>query len=116
MFRAVTVAREFGSGGGVIAQSVARQLGWKFLDRNLLVACARAAQVDIETALRFDESLDSWWHRFNRRGLWAAAVEAGARPDDAQFFDSATMAAFAHALIAGAGAEGHCVIVGREAQ
>ena len=116
MFRMVTIARELGSSGGVIAQSVAEQLGWKLLDRNLIVAVARTAQVNVETAFRFDESVDSWWHRLNRGGLWAAAVEAGARPDDVQFFDSATMASFAHELIARAGAEGNCVIVGRGAQ
>ncbi|HVN80538.1 MAG TPA: cytidylate kinase-like family protein [Terriglobia bacterium] len=116
MFRVVTVERELGSGGGVIAQSVAEQLGWKLLDRKLIAAVAQTAQVKLETAFRFDESIDSWWHRFNRGGLWAAAVEAGARPDDVQFFDSATMASFAHELIARAGAEGHCVIVGRGAQ
>ena len=100
MFRVVTVERELGSGGGVIAQSVAEQLGWRLLDRDLIAAVARTAQVDVETTSRFDESVDSWWHRLNRGGLWAAAVEAGARPDDLQFFDSETMAAFAHELIA----------------
>jgi cytidylate kinase len=116
MFRVVTVTSELGSGGGVIAQSVAEQLGWKLLDRNLIVAVARIAQVNLETAFRFDDSVDSWWHRLNRGGLWAAAVEAGARTDDVQFFDSAMMASFTHELIARAGTEGHCVIVGRGGQ
>ena len=69
MFRVVTVTRELGSGGGVIAQSVAEQLGWKLLDRNLIVAVARITQVNLETAFRFDDSVDSWWHRLNRGGL-----------------------------------------------
>ena len=116
MFRLVTIARELGSDGGVIAQRVAEQLGWKLQDWNLVAAVARTAQVNLETAFRFDESVDSWWHHLNRGGLWAAAVAAGVRPDVVQFFDSETMATFTQELIARAGAEGHCVIVGRGAQ
>ncbi len=116
MFRVVTVAREYGSGGGAIAQCVAQRLGWKLLDRNLIEAVARSAQVDPETARRCDEHVDSWWHRINRGGLWSAAIVAGARGSDAQFFDAETMAALSREVIAGAAAEGRCVIVGRGGQ
>ena len=78
MFGVVTVAREFGSGGGAIARTVAERLGWDLLDENLVKAIARTAEVDLETARQFDESVDSWWHRINRAGLWAAALAGGA--------------------------------------
>jgi cytidylate kinase len=116
MFRVITVAREYGSGGGVIAQQIAGLLGWQLLDRNLIAAVARTAQVDVETARRYDESVDSWWHRINRSGFWSAAVEAGVAPVDTQFFDAETMAAMAHEVIAGAAAQGNCVVVGRGGQ
>ena len=36
MFRVVTVAREYGSGGAQIAQLLADHLDWKLLDRCLI--------------------------------------------------------------------------------
>jgi cytidylate kinase len=116
MYRVITLAREYGSGGGAIARSVAERLGWRLLDTNLIAAVARTAQMDIETARRFDESVDSWWHRINRSGLWSASIVAGASPRDAQFFDAETMAAIERELIADAAMKGDCVIVGRGGQ
>ena len=45
MFRIVTVAREYGSGGGRIAQLLAGRLGWRLLDRCLVEKIADAAMV-----------------------------------------------------------------------
>jgi len=116
MYRVITVAREHCSGGSAIARRVAERLGWTLLDKNLIAAVARAAQVDIDTVRRYDESVDSWWHRINRGGIWAAAIAAGASPADAQFFDAETMAGITQQIIEGAAAKGRCVIVGRGAQ
>ncbi len=116
MFRVVTLARDYGGGGSIIAQKVARRLGWDLLDQALIGAVARAAQVDLETATRYDERVDSWWRRFHRRGLWNAAIEGGIAPADALVFDPETMAMYAQEVIARAAARGRCVIVGRGAQ
>ena len=116
MFKVVTVAREFASGGETIARMVAENLGWNLLDGALLGAVARTADVDTEIAGRCDEHVDSWWHRFNRGGLWSAAMMAGVFPGDVQFFDADTMATFTQRFIVKAAARGDCVIVGRGAQ
>ena len=116
MFKVVTVAREYGSGGGIIARMVAEKLGWNLLDAALIGAVARTAEVDTEIASRCDEHVDSWWHRFNRGGLWSAAIMAGIAPGDVQFFDADTMATFTQQVILKAAATGDCVIVGRGAQ
>ena len=116
MFKVVTVAREYGSGGGIIARAVAEKLLWSLLDRALIGAVARTAQVDSGTAERYDEHRESWWHRFNRAGIWSAAIMAGITPSDARFFDAATMVAFARQVMLEAAARGGCVIVGRGAQ
>ena len=92
MVKVVTVAREYGSGGAIIARMVAERLGWNLLDGALIGAIARTAEVDTNIAGRYDEHVDSWWHRFNRGGLWSAAMMAGIAPDDVQFFDADTMA------------------------
>jgi len=116
MFRLITIEREYGSGGAEVAERVAKDLGWRLLDQTLIEAVARRAQVDIGTARRYDERLDSWWHRLNRDGLWSAAVASGATPADAQFFDAETMAAITEDVIRSAASIGNCVIVGRGAQ
>ena len=116
MFKVVTVAREYGSGGAIIAQAVAQRLRWNLLDRALIRAVARTAQVDTDTAERYDEHVEPWWQRFHRAGVWSAAIMAGIAPIDAQFFDAATMAALARQVMLKAAARGDCVIVGRGAQ
>jgi cytidylate kinase len=116
MFRVVTVEREYGSGGGLIARRAALDLGWKLLDHTLISNVAQAAQVDAGTVERYDEHVDSWWHRLNRGGLQAWSVAAGVALEDAQFFDADRTAELVQHCIAEAGAAGNCVIVGRGAE
>lgn len=116
MFRVLTVAREFGSGGGQIARRVSEKLGWNVLDKALVEAIARAAQVDPDLARHYDERIDSWLHRVSRRGLWHGAFDGVASAGDAEVFDAETMAALARNLISAAYEGGNCVIVGRGGQ
>jgi hypothetical protein len=116
MFRVLTVAREYGSGGGLIARSVAEKLGWNLLDKALVEAIAGSAQVDPNLARRYDERCDSWMHRVSRKGLWHGAFEGVAAPADAKVFDAETMALLGKSLILEAHSRGNCVIVGRGAQ
>ena len=116
MFRVVTISRECGSGGGIIARNLAKKLKWNLLDRALIAEVARSAQVDAAIVGRYDEHVDSFWHRFNRGGLWSSAIVAGIAPEDAQIFDAETVAWFAQRAILKAAETGGCVIVGRGAE
>jgi len=116
VYRVLTVAREYGSGGGRIARSIADGLGWKLLDRTLMETIAQSAQVDPELARRYDEQVDSWLHRISRRGLWHGAFEGVAAVTEAQFLDAENVAALGRSIIEEAHAGGNCVIVGRGAQ
>ena len=116
MFKVLTVERECGAGGTIIAQRVAEILGWNLLDRALIGAVARTAQVDAETVGRYDEHVDSWWRRFHRGGLRAAAIQAGVAIGDAEIFSPETVASVAQRVITEASEAGNCVIVGRGAQ
>ncbi len=117
MFRVLTVAREYGSGGGQIARAVAAKLGWNLLDQALIERVARAAKVDPEMAQRYDERVDSWIHRVSRRGLWHGAFEGGvAALGETDFFDAETMMKLTIQMIEEAYKQGDCVIVGRGAQ
>ena len=116
MFRVLTVAREFGSGGAQIARKISERLAWRLLDRALIEQIASVARVDPELARRFDERIDSWLHRVSRRGLWHGAFEGVATLNGTEIFDCDTMAALSRSLIKEAYAGGQCVIVGRGAQ
>ena len=118
MFRVLTIAREYGSGGALIGRSISEQLGWKLLDKAFIENIARAAKVDPALARRFDERTDSWLERLAHQGagLWRGAFEGVvvvSRPD---FFDAETMAALAQSMIHEAYQRGNYVIVGRGAQ
>ncbi|MGO9232321.1 MAG: AAA family ATPase [Bryobacteraceae bacterium] len=116
MFRVLTVAREYGSGGGIIARRIAEKMGWDLLDKALVERTARIAQVDPELAQQCDEHVDSWIHRTSRRGLWHGAFEGVATMTGLEVFDAEAMAALGRDLIAEAHSRGNCVIVGRGAQ
>lgn len=112
-YRALTVSREYGSGGGPIAGLLARKLGWQLLDNELITAIAHAARVDPAVVRNYDEHVDSWLHRLNRNTLWSTAMAAGAPCSEQDFFDADCMAAFTKQIVEKAYETGHCVIVGR---
>jgi cytidylate kinase len=116
MFRVLTIAREYGSGGALIGRSISEQLGWKLLDKAFIENIARAAKVDPQVARRFDERTDSWLERLGRQGLWRGAFEGAVIVSQPDFFDAETMAALAQNMVEEAYQRGNCVIVGRGAQ
>jgi len=113
MFRVVTIAREYGSGGGRIAQLLADHLGWKLLDRCLIEKIAKAAQVDPAIAAQYDERLDPWFNRLAKSFGELSGYLPGAHPE---FFDADVMASLTQQVIKEAAEMGNGVIVGRGSQ
>jgi cytidylate kinase len=116
MFRIVTVAREFGSGGGAIAQMLAGRMGWKLLDRCLVEKIAESARIEPQVAEKFDERPDPWfdrlaevfWQSPGLRGYIGGRVPGR--------FDGEMAAQLTRRLIEEASEIGQCVIVGRGSQ
>jgi len=96
MYRIITVAREFGSGGSPIAEKLASRLGWELLDNALIERIAKHAQVSPSVCAKYDEQLDSWVHRLSKQAFGRGAFEGVAT---ASVFDGDTMAALARQLI-----------------
>jgi CMP/dCMP kinase len=115
-YRVLTVSREFGSGGGRIAQSIAKRLGWKLLDGTLIDEIACAAHVDAGIVSKFDEHVDGWLRRLNRQAMRGAAIAAGVALLDEKCFDEDAMVELSRQIIDRAWVSGNCVIVGRGAQ
>jgi len=115
-YHLLTVNREFGSGGGSIAQAVAKSLGWKLLDKDIIDAIAYAAHVDARAVQRYDEHVESWLSRINQQAMRTAALTAGLELGENAVFDAEGMAKISQKIIEHAYAEGSCVIVGRGSQ
>ncbi|MGO9340725.1 MAG: AAA family ATPase [Terracidiphilus sp.] len=115
-YRVLTVNREFGSGGGRIAQTIAENLGWKLLDKDIIDAIAYAAHVDPSVVQRYDEHIESWLRRLNQQAMRSAALAAGLELRDNAVFDAEEMVKISQKVIEQAYAEGNCVIVGRGSQ
>ena len=52
--RIITVDREYGSGGGVVAQRLAQRLGWELVDHQIVVEIARELNISVEEAAAQD--------------------------------------------------------------
>jgi len=116
MYRVLTVSREYGSGGILVARRIAENLGWKLLDSALIEAIVEKANVDPAVARRYDERIDPWLHRVSRKALWRGTFESVAQLSDTDVFDAQTMAMLTRRIIEEAACLGECVIVGRGGQ
>jgi cytidylate kinase len=114
MVRVITVGGEYGSGRAEIARGVAAALNWNLVDNSLIEKIAATAHVDPELARRYDECVDSWFHRL-RKALWHGGYEGVVSTTEAGF-DADAMAALSRRVIEEAANQGHCVIVGRGGQ
>jgi len=115
MFNVITISREYGSGGGTLAEMLSRRLGWKLVNQSLVAEVAKRAKIDPEIAARYDESIDPWFHRLVK-GLWQGGYEGLATTVDTRTMDSEAMAELAGEIVREAAGLGQCVIVGRGGQ
>ncbi len=108
----ITLEREYGSGGTLIAKSLAEGLGWKLWDEELTAEIARVANVDALAAKRCDERVDPFLYRLFKvyaRGSYERALAIG----DSRVFDTDCMVEMLHRVIQGVALRGNSVIVGR---
>ena len=113
--RIVTLEREYGSGGAMIAKRLAERLGWKLWDEQLTCEIARVAKVDENAARRCDERCDSLLYRLFRvyaRGSYERTLPL---EGESRSFDADQMVAVLHKVVEDVASRGNCVIVGRGA-
>lgn len=114
-YKALTIAREYGSGGAEIASIIANSLGWRLVDKALITDIGNRARVPAGEAAVLDEEVDPWLHRITRP-LWGKGADGFSAIAPVDLFDADAEAILARRLIEEAYCIGQCVIVGRGSQ
>src|SRR6266576_4312952 len=111
--RAITISREYGSGGGEIATRTATRLGWKLIDHEVVVRVAQ--ELCVTEAEAYDERTESAVSRILAT-LQAIQPTIPVAPPVLLTTDAHDYNEARRRVIEGAVAAGQVVIVGRGAQ
>jgi cytidylate kinase len=114
MFRIITVEREYGAGGSLVAAELARRKGWQLLDQQLTCEIAKLAAVEEHVVARREEKCDPLIHRL-AKVFWRGSYERSLPIGDDKIFGADELVHLAHEVIEKKTEEGNCVIVGRGA-
>jgi cytidylate kinase len=115
MVKIVTIEREYGSGGGDIAQHLAKQLGWKLWDQLLTEEIARLADCPKSVVEGREERTDPLYYRLFKsflRGSYEGSINAY----KLNVVDSECILKFTERVVQHAAKSGNSVIVGRGSQ
>jgi cytidylate kinase len=115
MIKIITIEREYGCGGGEIAQLLAQRLGWKLWDQWLTEEIARLAKCPKAVVEAREERNDPLYYRLFKsfmRGSYEGSINA----PNLNLVDSETILKIAKRVVEHAAERGNCVIVGRGSQ
>jgi cytidylate kinase len=115
MIKIVTIEREYGSGGGEIAQMLAKHLGWKLWDQLLTEEIARLAECPKAVVEVREERTDPLYYRLFKsflRGSYEGSINA----HKLKLVDSESILKITERVVQHAAKTGNSVIVGRGSQ
>lgn len=115
MINIITIEREYGCGGGDIAQLLANQLAWKLWDQRLTEEIARLANCSKAVVEAREERNDPLYYRLFKsflRGSYEGSINA----PKLNLVDSETILKTTRRVVEHAAERGNCVIVGRGSQ
>ena len=111
----VTIEREYGSGGGEIAQLLAGQLGWKLWDQLLTEEIARLAECPKAVVEVREERTDPLYYRLFK-SFMRGSYEGSLNAPKLKLVDSESILKITERVVQHAAKTGNSVIVGRGAQ
>lgn len=115
MIKIITIEREYGCGGGEIAELVAKRLGWKLWDQSLTEEIARLARCPKAVVENREERPDPLYYRLFKsflRGSYEGSINA----PKLNLVDSETIMTTTRRVVEHAAKRGNVVIVGRGSQ
>jgi cytidylate kinase len=115
MINIITIEREYGCGGGEIAQLVANRLKWKLWDQRLTEEIARLANCPKAVVEAREERNDPLYYRLFKsfmRGSYEGSINA----PKLNLVDSETILKITKRVVEHVAEKGNCVIVGRGSQ
>jgi len=115
MIRIITLEREYGSGGGEIAQLLAKQIGWKLWDQELTEEIARRAKCPKAVVSEREERPDPLHYRLFKSFL-RGSYEGSLNAHKLQLMDGECILQFTQKVVLEVAGTGECVIVGRGSQ
>jgi cytidylate kinase len=115
MIRIITIEREYGCGGGEIAERLAKQLGWKLWDHLLTEEIARLANCPKSVVEVREERTDPLYYRLFKSFL-RGSYEGSLNAHKLNLVDSETILKLTERVVLHAAKNGNAVIVGRGSQ
>jgi cytidylate kinase len=115
MIKIITIEREYGSGGGEIAQLVAQQLGWKLWDHLLTEEIAKLANCPKAVVEVREERADPLYYRLFKSFL-RGSYEGSLNAHKLKVVDSESILKITQRVVEQVSKEGNSVIVGRGSQ
>jgi cytidylate kinase len=115
MIRIITIEREYGCGGGEIAQRLATKLGWTLWDQSLTEEIAKMAECPKAIVEGREERTDPLYYRLFKSFL-RGSYEGSLNAHKLKVVDSESIARFTRRVVEKAAKAGNSVIVGRGSQ
>ena len=115
MIKIVTIEREYGSGGGEIAQRLAAQLGWKLWDQLLTEEIAKLAECPKAVVEVREERTDPLYYRLFKSFL-RGSYEGSLNAHKLNVVDSESILKITEQVVQHVAKKGNSVIVGRGSQ
>ena len=110
--RVITLEREYGSGGGVIAEKVAARLGWKLWDQLLTEEIARRLDCDCRAVEEHEERKDPAYYRL-LKAFMRGSFEGSLNAPRLKMVDTECVRQVVQQILPEIAEAGNCVIVGR---
>src|ERR1700685_2147643 len=112
MIKIVTIEREYGSGGGEIAQQLATQLDWKLWDQLLTEEIAKLANCPKAVVEVREDRSDPLYYR-HIKSVLRGSDEGSLKAHKLNVVDSESILKITEQVVQHSAKTGNCVIVGR---
>ena len=112
MIRTITLEREYGSGGNVVASKLAQRLGWKLWDQALTDEIARLTDCPSRTVEELEERKDSLSYRLFK-SFMRGSFEGTLNAPKLKMVDAECIKDVTRRIVTDVAREGNAVIVGR---